>query len=68
MANIRNKPCPCGSGKKRKLCLCWQIEEAHEEALRENEWRDKWADPEYRERSLRLAGTMWGIAHMIGGI
>lgn len=37
--NNRNKPCSCGSGKKHKICLCWQIELAHEEALREYEYR-----------------------------
>lgn len=37
--NGRNKPCPCGSGKKHKVCLCWQIELAHEEALREHDFR-----------------------------
>lgn len=67
MANIRNKPCECGSGKKRKLCLCWQIEEAHEAAIREDEWRTKWADPEYRERSRAKVWGLVALTHMIAG-
>lgn len=51
MANDRNKPCHCGSGKKRKLCLCWQIEAAYEEALREEDFRRTYVG---RRRSDKL--------------
>lgn len=62
--NERNMPCPCGSGKKRKVCLCWQIELAHEEALRENEY---W---EYAKRGVGGRSKILqaiALEHMING-
>ncbi len=52
----RNKPCECGSGKKMKLCLCWQINEAHEEALIEEQWLEsqRWK----RNKDFKLGAAM----------
>lgn len=53
----RNLPCECGSGTKAKRCLCRVIATAHEEALREAEWRswqptaEQLADINRRRRS-----------------
>jgi hypothetical protein len=38
----RNKPCECGSGVKRKRCLCHVVNEAHEVAL--------WWDQEFERK------------------
>lgn len=62
MANDRNKPCPCGSGKKRKLCLCWQIEAAHEEALREDDFRRTYVGGRRRSNNLLMAVALAQIA------
>lgn len=52
----RNQPCPCGSDKKRKVCLCWQIEADHEEALLEHEYRSK-----YQKHDVQLATRILGL-------
>lgn len=60
----RNKPCPCGSGKKAKYCLCWQIELAHDEALIEHRYREHTA--EMIAKHGRTFHTALGVAGIIG--
>lgn len=60
--NERNALCTCGSGKKRKRCepqhppTPEQMEQWHEEALRENFWRSP-AGKRKRQHALLMLGS-----------